>query len=167
MHWQQNGYLIRPARAEDAGAYYDALFDPLDPEAAYLTGSAAYYPRDVVIPFFLRCIADETRHDFLIFEPGGNIIGESVINEYDPSANSANYRIMLSKDRGFGVGTWAVRCACAFAFEQLHLNRLTLGVYDFNPRARHVYEKCGFAPYGREGNETLMELTHQKWLALR
>ena len=167
MQWERNGYRIRPAQSEDAENYYHALFDPLDPEAAYLTGSAAHYPQEVVIPFFLQCVADKNRHDFLILDPEGNIIGESVINEYDPQDNSANYRIMLADCRNRGIGTWVVQCACAFAFESLHLERLTLGVYDFNPRAYHVYEKCGFEPFDREENEILMQLTHQKWLALR
>lgn len=167
MQWERNGYRIRPAQAQDAEKYYHALFDPLDPEAAYLTGSAVHYPKEVVIPFFLQCVADETRHDFLILDPDGNIIGESVINEYDPQDNSANYRIMLAERRNQGIGTWAVKCACEFAFEHLSLSRLTLGVFDFNPRAHHVYEKCGFEPFDREENEILMQLTHQKWLALR
>ncbi len=166
MHWMRSGYLIRPAQPEDAESYYESLFNPIDPEVARLTGSPAFFPKATVLSFFLRCIADKTRHDFLILGPDGRIIGESVINEYDPASNSANYRIAITgkQNRGLGIGTWAVQCACAFAFEQLHLDRLTLGVYDFNPRARHVYEKCGFEPFGREEDELLMALSHHKWL---
>lgn len=169
MRREQNGYTIRPAAAEDAEAYYHALFDPVDPEAARLTGSADRYPKETVIPFFLHCISDEERHDFLILDPEGRIIGESVINEYDPADNSANYRICIagSHHRDRGVGTWVVRYACDFAFEQLKLSRLTLSVYEFNPRALHVYQKCGFEICGREEDEMLMELTHQKWLNRR
>lgn len=169
MQWEHNGYVIRPAEPADAEAYFHALFDPLDAEVAYLTGSEASYPQEIVVPFFLRCAADETRHDFLILAPDGKIIGESVINEYDPALNSANYRIAISgsEHRGKGVGTWAVRCACRFAFEQMHLDRLTLEVFSFNPRARHVYETCGFAVCGREDDSILMELTRQKWLDVR
>jgi len=169
MYWQRNGYTIRPAEAADAEAYYHALFDPIDPEVARLTGSAAHYPKDIVIPFFLRCIADETRHDFLILDPKGRIIGESVINEFNPADNSANYRIAIagSANRNHGVGTWALQCACEFAFESLHLTRLTLSVLDCNPRAQHMYQKCGFEPFDREDDEILMELTHPKWLPLR
>jgi len=29
------------------------------------------------------------------------------------------------------------------------LHRVSLGVYDFNPRAQRVYEKCGFRLEGR------------------
>jgi len=165
MCWMHNGYLIRPAEASDAEAYYNALFNPVDPVVAHLTGSAAHYPKDVVISFFLRCVADETRHDFLIVSPEGRIIGESVINEYNPADNSANYRIAITGEfnRGRGIGTWAVRTACAFAFEHLKLSRLTLGVLACNPRAQHVYRKCGFTPFSREEDEILMELTRQKW----
>ena len=169
MFWKQNGYLIRPALADDAEAYYHSLFDPVDPEVARLTGSASHYPKEIVIPFFTRCIADDTRHDFLILDPEGRIIGESVINEFDPETNSANYRIAITGEinRSKGLGTWALACACEFAFETLHLNRLTLGVLDCNPRAAHVYQKYGFEVFDREEDENLMELTHQKWLTLR
>lgn len=169
MQWERNGYLIRPAEAADAETYYHALFDPMDPEVARLTGSPEHFPRETVIPFFLRCIADDARHDFLILDPQGQIIGESVINELDPASSSANYRIAITGEanRNKGIGTWAVQTACAFAFEHLHLSRLTLGVFDFNSRARHVYEACGFEPYDREGEEMLMQLTHHKWLKYR
>jgi len=165
MHWERNGYLIRPAEAADAEAYYQALFNPMDPEVARLTGSPEHFPRETVIPFFLRCIADGSRHDFLILDPQGQIIGESVINEWDPADNSANYRIAIAgeENRNRGVGTWAVRMACAFAFEHLKLSRLTLGVLACNPRAQHVYRKCGFTPFSREVDEILMDLTRQKW----
>ena len=169
MQWMKNGWLIRPAQVEDAERYYESLFNPIDPEAAYFTGSPSAFSRETVLSFFMRCVADETRHDFLILDPSGRIVGESVINEYDPDTNSANYRIFISgaHNRGQGVGTWAVQTACAFAFEQCRFSRLTLGVFDFNLRALHIYEKCGFEPFGRVGNEILMELTHQKWLNLR
>ena len=169
MYWKRNGYTIRPAEASDAEAYYHALFDPVDPEVARLTNSADHYPKDVVIPFFLRCIADETRHDFLILDPTVQIIGESVINEFDSETTSANYRIAIAGEanRNRGIGTWALRCACEFAFETLRLTRLTLSVLNCNPRAQHIYQKCGFEPFGREDDEILMALTHPKWLALR
>ena len=166
MQWTWNGYTIRPAQASDAENYFAALFDPLEPEVARLTGSTGQYPREVVVPFFLRCVSDPDRHDFLIFDPGSQIIGESVINELNPQERSANYRIAITgaANRGRGVGTWAVRTACAFAFETLHLQRLTLSVLVDNPRALHVYQKCGFEPCGQEDGEILMELTRQMWL---
>ena len=51
MVWERNGYTIRPAQTVDAEAYYQALFNPVDPEVARLTGSASHYPKETVIPF--------------------------------------------------------------------------------------------------------------------
>ena len=165
MQWQHQGYTIRPACAQDANDYFVALFDPLEEEVARFTGSASVYPKEVVIPFFLRCVADETRHDFLILSPEGRIVGESVINEYDPQTNTANYRIAISgaQHRGRGIGTWALRCACAFAFETLRLDALTLEVFEWNTRAVRVYQKCGFTLQGREEDALLLSLTRAQW----
>jgi len=49
---------------------------------------------------------------------------------------------------GKGVGTEATRLVVKFAFESLQLHRLELEVYDYNPRAKHVYEKVGFVQEG-------------------
>lgn len=35
-----------------------------------------------------------------------------------------------------------------YGFERLALHRVSLQVYSFNPRARHVYDKVGFVPEG-------------------
>ena len=37
-----------------------------------------------------------------------------------------------------------------YGFVQLGLNRISLGVFDFNPRARRAYEKAGFVAEGTE-----------------
>lgn len=35
-----------------------------------------------------------------------------------------------------------------YAFSELHLHRLSLDVFSYNPRAKHVYEKAGFVQEG-------------------
>ena len=56
LRFERDGFVLRPARAEDAGDYYEQNFAPLDPEVARLTGSPERFERDDVIGFFLRCI---------------------------------------------------------------------------------------------------------------
>lgn len=148
--WTNNGYTIRLARKEDAENYYNALFNPMDPEVVRLTGSKSFYPKEEVINFFLKCTDNEERYDFLILDYKGNIIGESVINEMDTDLRSANFRIAIeSKDhRGKGLGTWATTITRDFAFEELKLHRLSLDVFSFNPRAQKTYEKAGFKVEG-------------------
>jgi|SRR5215469_11411327 len=49
---------------------------------------------------------------------------------------------------GKGFGTDAMRVLLRFAFDRINLNRVSLRVFDYNPRAITSYEKCGFK---REG----------------
>jgi RimJ/RimL family protein N-acetyltransferase len=50
---------------------------------------------------------------------------------------------------GKGCGTDAMRIALHYAFAELNLRRVTLGVFDYNPRAIRSYEKVGFRHEGR------------------
>jgi RimJ/RimL family protein N-acetyltransferase len=50
---------------------------------------------------------------------------------------------------GKGYGTDAMRVILRFAFEELNLHRVSLSVYEYNPRAMRSYEKCGFQIEGR------------------
>ncbi len=74
----------------------------------------------------------------------GNI-GESVINDIDWDLRCANLRICLYRktERGKGIGTWVTEVTHDFAFEELHLHRLELDVYSFDPGAEKVYLRAG------------------------
>jgi RimJ/RimL family protein N-acetyltransferase len=50
---------------------------------------------------------------------------------------------------GKGYGTDAMRIALCYAFTELNLWRVSLGVFDYNPRAIRSYEKVGFRHEGR------------------
>ena len=81
----------------------------------------------------------------------GAFLGEAVLNEFDPDNESANYRGWLAGPHlfGQGYGTEIIRLVLDFALDIAGLHRVSLGVYDFNPRAQRVYEKCGFNYEGR------------------
>jgi RimJ/RimL family protein N-acetyltransferase len=51
---------------------------------------------------------------------------------------------------GKGYGTDAMRLILRYAFDELNLHRVSLGVFEFNPRAQRSYEKAGFKVEGRE-----------------
>lgn len=173
--WEKDGYVLRPAKKDDAEKYYQQNYNPLDPEVARLTGCKPFFTHDEVVNFFLSCIDDGSRYDFLIIDPDGNIIGESVINEIDWELRSANFRIGIfhSNTRGKGIGSWAVRMTCGFAFEQLRLHRLELDVFSFNPRAEKAYLKAGFKREGvlrdavkdgdSYGDDILMAILEDEW----
>lgn len=52
-------------------------------------------------------------------------------------------------DTGKGHGTDMLLALLAFAFGSLRLERVWLDVYDFNERAKRVYERVGFVEEGR------------------
>jgi len=50
---------------------------------------------------------------------------------------------------GKGYGTDAMRIILRYAFEELNLRRVSLNVFEYNPRAIRSYEKAGFKHEGR------------------
>lgn len=174
-----HGFTQRPARPEDAAAYFEQNFAPLDPEVARLTGCKSVFSRREVTDFFLNALESEDCCLFLITDPEGGIIGESVINEIDRDLRCANFRIAFfhSERCGGGLGTWATCATRDFAFEQLGLHRLALDVFSFNPRAERVYEKAGFhregvlrdavLSNGSYADDILMAILEDEWREIK
>jgi RimJ/RimL family protein N-acetyltransferase len=50
---------------------------------------------------------------------------------------------------GKGYGTDAMRIILRYAFTELNLHRVSLNVFEYNPRAIRSYEKAGFVHEGR------------------
>lgn len=176
--WEKDGFSMRLAEKEDAERYWKN-YDPLDPDVARLTGCKESFTKDEVLSFFNRSIEDEERYFFLVFDPEGNVIGESVINEIDVHVRCANFRIGIfhASERGKGIGTWMVATTRDFAFEQLHLHRLELDVFSFNPRAIRAYCKAGFREEGvrrdavwdgdNYADDVLMSILEDEWREIK
>lgn len=176
--WQNGDIILRQACLEDAENYYQN-FNPLDKEAARLTGSKESYTKEEVLDFFKRAIREENRYFFLIMDKEGRILGEALINDIDSQTRQANFRIGIfqSLHRGKGIGKWVIEAIRDFVFEDLKLHRLALEVFSFNPRAEHVYLKAGFKYEGRlidaimDGDKyadiILMAILEDDWKALK
>jgi len=73
--------------------------------------------------------------------------------------DEAEWGIVMTRrmqDRGYG--TEALRTSIEYGFRELGLRRIYLAVYTDNPRAIHVYEKCGFREYDRNDVDVFMEI---------
>lgn len=143
-----DGYTLRHAMSDDFERYY-GNFNPVDSELVQLTGCKSSFTKDEVKYFFEGCISSNDKYLFLILQ-NDDIIGETVINEIDFFNKHANFRIAIFKAdcRNKGLGTWAIKQTCNFAFNCLRLHRLSLEVFSFNSRAKAVYLKCGFKQEG-------------------
>lgn len=138
--------ILRQIQEEDIEDYYNAGFSFEHEEVNRLTGTKVKVTRESIEAYVRKIVKDELRHDFLIIDKYKNIIGESVINEFDEELNAANFRICIFKTENFekGIGSEAIKLTVKFAFENLKLNRLQLEVFDFNKRAYNAYKKAGF-----------------------
>lgn len=179
MEWEKDGFVLRPAREEDAQRYYEENYCPLDHDVARFTGCKEEFTREEVLSFFLSSLRDPNRYFFLILSPEGRIIGETVINEIDWELRSANFRIGIfqSAQRGRGIGTWATEITRDFAFQTLKLHRLELDVFSFNQRAEKAYLRAGFQREGvlrdavLDGNQyaddILMAILEEDWRKIK
>ena len=68
--------------------------------------------------------------------------------DYRNGSSSLGIVIGDPADTGHGYGSDALRTLLTFGFDQLRLERIELEVYDFNERARRMYERVGFVHEG-------------------
>lgn len=79
----------------------------------------------------------------------GEVLGEIVLNEWDPEMDLISFRILMDPNHAsHGYGSEAMTLFLTYAFKQFDFNRIELEVYSFNPRARRAYEKVGFVYEG-------------------
>jgi RimJ/RimL family protein N-acetyltransferase len=144
------GLVLRPVQEEDAPALLDATQDA---QNMRWTGTAASFTLEQLRAHYRQVATQDDRFDFAITEaddPRSRWLGEAVLRNVDRHNRCAGYRIALGGPAQFGrgLGTRASRLVLDFAFGALDLHRVELEVYDFNARARHVYEKLGFVVEG-------------------
>jgi len=150
--------LLRPAKESDLEAYFAFLQDT---EMNLLTGSQKAFTREEIEAWIRKIsVKNEDRFDsIIILKETGELLGEVVLNDIDHTNKSANIRIGIqgTQHRGKGYGTEALLLLLRYGFEKLNLHRVHLGVYVFNPRAIHVYEKIGFHREGVERDALYMD----------
>lgn len=143
--------VLRPLGAQDAVSMWADAHD--DDEIRHFTGTHAEFTREQIDAWCASRPDQTDRLDLAVTDADtGDWLGEVVINEWDPDNRSCNFRIALSASaRDRGVGTEATRLVVDHVFDAIDdppVHRLSLEVFDFNPRGSAVYQKCGFV---REG----------------
>jgi RimJ/RimL family protein N-acetyltransferase len=139
---------LRPYRLSDAEAILRGASDPV---ARRLTGTHATFTLEQTQNYVARYETAEDRVGFIIAHPATlEPLGEIVLLGIDEDNRNAGLRIAIFNQEDFskGYGSEAIRLVVNHGFKELNLHRISLEVFDFNPRAIHVYEKVGFK---REG----------------
>ena len=96
--------------------------------AALADHQAAFDRGDVI---YLAIDDHDALAGFILLAPEGD--GDSV-----------EFRRIVVCDKGRGAGQRAIRLLDDWCREQLRCRRIWLDVFEFNARARHVYEKLGY-----------------------
>ncbi len=165
--------VLRPVAAADAAEMFAMIGDP---EVTLFMG----HPRSTLTEervrawYASRATTDDRLDLAVIDRDSGALVGESVLFDWHPADRSCTFRIMLGPaGRNRGLGTEAVRLTLGHGFERLGLNRIELGVYTHNQRARRVYERVGFVAEGvrreamlRDGepfDEVIMSVLAREW----
>ncbi|MFT2752792.1 GNAT family N-acetyltransferase [Clavibacter sp. Sh2088] len=158
-HLEGERVVLRPFSPADVDAMGPVLADP---DVIRLTGSAhsaaevaemSARPEldDRTRTWYATRAAQTDRLDLALVDRATDAcVGEAVINDWSPEDRSANLRILIGPaGRDRGLGSEAVRLLVDHAFAVTALERISLEVMDFNPRARRVYERAGFVEEGR------------------
>jgi len=103
-------------------------------------------------------------------------INLDVINDWGSRDSFVGLGIGDRRDWGKGYGTDAMKVMLRFAFTEINLRRVTLTVFEYNPRAIRSYEKVGFQHEGRLRSALLrdgkrwdmlyMGILHEDWMKL-
>ncbi|MBE4906453.1 GNAT family N-acetyltransferase [Bacillus luteolus] len=164
--------ILRPFTEDDIPYLEECLKDP---EVIKLTGSSADLDRETFLNWYRTRNEQTDRLDLAIVDQSqGILVGEVVINLYDEIYNSMNFRILIGpRGRNRGLGTEATKLILDYVFTNTQINQITLSVFDFNPRAKYVYEKMGFVVESIDENDLEyegewidsinMKLTREAW----
>ncbi len=137
--------------------YFDTAWKALqDPVVKRLSGTHATFTPEQVRTWLAERPGLDDRADLTILRKqdrvhvGDLALTNLALTNLDLDNRSMAFRIAMNGPEFFdkGYGTEAVKLTLDYAFDVVGLHRVSLEVYDFNPRAQRVYEKCGFV---REG----------------
>lgn len=93
----------------------------------------------------------------MIEKKTGDFIGNTELMDNSDTVKELGIAI-TAKKQNKGYGTEAVAALLKYGFETLGLQKIVLRAKPDNARAIHVYKKCGFREYDRNGEHVYMEV---------
>lgn len=172
MAMRNDRVVLLPHELDNLPAFLDWYADP---ELARLTRhDQTPLTACQIRAFFQDCVLpmSEQGHAFGIHTANSRqLIGTCSLTDFSRDGRQATLRILIGPAPcwGRGYGTAAVSLLVGHGFDHLGLREIVLGVFDFNQRAIHAYQKVGFRtaatirltmpPDSPQASEVLMTLT--------
>lgn len=116
----------------------------------------------------LNMFIGEDKTFAIVFKETGKVIGSLGVDAYGMEESLTEFTdykgrelgFVLSKDHwGQGLMPEAVTAVIDYLFNELDLDFLTCGYYDFNSQSKRVQDKCGFRPYRKLNMDTRLGTT--------
>src|SRR5579859_556926 len=176
--------LLRALEYNDLPAIWEAYKD-LDLELITSGDSPPVSDRQVYAFWEQRIDDPAPDMRYFVIEPlpgqkgAGTFAGMCNLQDVDMRNRHGELALwMASRElRGLGYGTDAIQTLLPYAFEVTHLEKVHLGVYDFNESGMRSYERVGFRYEGRlrhqiyyQGrywDEWPMRMLHTEWDLIR
>jgi RimJ/RimL family protein N-acetyltransferase len=141
---------LRPAERDDLPPFIAWLSDARTTRTLALISPLSYALEERWFEQMLEHHGHDRWHFVICRLADDQMVGSIDLHEVDTRNGSAGLGIVIGApdDTGQGYGSDALRAIVGFGFGELRLNRIWLDVYDFNDRARRVYERVGFVHEG-------------------
>lgn len=159
LEWRRSGrpvpvltdgrVVVRPYRAEDAGAFARSAQGSAGEVGRWLSWCRPGFSVDQAAAYIRKCAAPGGRasaYSFGIFAAPDGVehLGGVALNRIDWEARCANLGYWVAtRAAGNGVGTAAARLMCRHGFTELGLRRIEVQVELGNAASRRVAERIG------------------------
>ena len=140
---------------------YLEMINDIEGVARFIADRREPYTVEEETSYMKEKIESGTTMYSMIEKATGKFIGNTEF--FNRVYKEAEWGIVMTRsmqDKGFG--TEALHRMIDYGFDDLGLERIYLAVYTDNPRAAHVYEKCGFKEYDRTEKDVFMEIFKDK-----
>ena len=151
--------ILRPFYVSDLEDFFEyASVDGVGEMAGWRHHESKGKSREILDMFI-----DEDKTFAICLKDNGKVIGSLGIEKYGMEGALTEFNgyrgreigYVLSRDHwGKGIMPEAVNAVIEYLFNELDLDFLTCGYYDFNSQSKRVQEKCGFKPYRKLVMET-------------
>jgi RimJ/RimL family protein N-acetyltransferase len=124
--------------------------------------------RDFIAPYSLERHRAELLKPDVVYKSiyhNDDLVGFLIL-VLDPDGHSVEFRRIVVSDPGRGYGKRAIAIVAELCRSELGRARVWLDVFETNARARHVYEECGYEPFGESEYRGRTLVLYQKTVRL-
>ena len=144
--------ILRPFKQSDLRDFNEYASVPGVGEMAGWKHHETIEETQEILDMFIK----EDKTFAIVFKENSKVIGSLGVEKYGLEDKLTEFNgyygreigYVLSKEYwGKGIMPEAVGAVISYLFNDLNLDFLTCGYYDFNNQSKRVQEKCGFKPY--------------------